>query len=94
MIPGARHLSKTKWLTSPWAVRGLLLLGVLVFTWTVLDGLRTGSIRAGRGIWHRTVYRDNDPVEFWFAVFGNSVGFVVVLSILVLTLVERQWLSP
>jgi hypothetical protein len=92
MTPGARHITHS--LASPWAIRGLLLLGMLVFAWTVLDGVRTGSIRAGRGVWHRTVYRDNDPAEFWLAVFGNSIGFVVVLGILVATFVKRQWLLP
>jgi hypothetical protein len=83
MSPIALVLSKTNGFKSRWAVRGLLLLAACAFVWTVFDGLRTGSIRSGRGVWHRTVYRDNDPAEFWLAVIGNCVGCIVVVVILV-----------
>jgi hypothetical protein len=37
-----------------------------------VDALRTGWIRAGRGIWHRSVNRDDNPAEFWFAVMPRA----------------------
>jgi len=93
MLPDARVLP-TKSHSSPWTLRMLLLLAACAFAWTVLDGVRLGSIRAGRGIWHRTVNRDNDPAEFWFAIIGNCVGCVAVLSVLIATLVYHQMLPP
>ncbi len=74
MLRVAPLLSAANGTTSPWAVRGILLAAASVFVWTIVDGLRTGWIRAGRGIWHHSVNRDDNPAEFWFAVMGNGAA--------------------
>ena len=51
-----------------------------IAAWTIVDSLRTGQIQTGRGLWHRNVDRDDDPVNFWFAIVGNCVVFVGAIT--------------
>jgi hypothetical protein len=60
-----------------------LILFELVPAWTVFSALRTGWIRTGQGLWHRTINRDDDPIEFWFAIVGNCFLFALILLILI-----------
>jgi len=92
MLRVAPLLSARNQISSPWAVRGILLAAASALVWTIVDGLRTGWIRAVRGIWHRSVNRDHNPAEFWLAVMGNGAGCIVVLGILVASFVIPHFL--
>jgi hypothetical protein len=66
-----------------WAFVVGLILFELVPGWTVWSALRTGWIRTGKGLWHRTINRDDDPIEFWFAIVGNCFLFAFIVLVLI-----------
>jgi hypothetical protein len=72
-----------------WLLPAGMLVALLVPVWTVWDALRSGSIRAGRGLWHRSVNRDDDPIEFWFAICGNCFLFVLLIVAFVSFILNR-----
>jgi hypothetical protein len=71
-----------------WLIRFGPLLLAIIPAWTVFDALTNGKIIAGRGLWHRTIDRDDDPIEFWLVVIGNGFFCIVLLVAFVALLVK------
>jgi hypothetical protein len=68
---------------------GVALLLPVVHAWMIRDALKSGQVKAGKGIWHRTVMRDDDPIEYWMAIAGNCIVGLLWLGGVIALLVMR-----
>jgi hypothetical protein len=72
-----------------WLISGVALLGIVVFGSGILSAMRSGTISVGKGLFRYSVTRDDQPFQFWFALFGHAVLCVVCLIAFAVILFNR-----